>query len=104
MQLRTNKLVFKALADETRLSILGLICLTPHGIPVTALAQMLSLSQPLVSSHLRRLEDAGLLTRHQSGRQVVYRGNEITFLLLLEDIGILLKGIQQNAENNRDQN
>jgi predicted transcriptional regulator len=50
---------FKALADESRLKIIGLLAHEPRS--VDELAAMLELSSPTVSHHLARLQAAGLV-------------------------------------------
>lgn len=66
---RDLKNMAKALGDMARLSIV--YHLVQHDeITVTALTQMLGLSQPLVSWHLRKLRRAGLITTRRVGRQV----------------------------------
>ena len=66
---RDLKNMAKALGDMARLSIV--YHLVQHDeITVTALTEMLGLSQPLVSWHLRKLRRAGLITTRRVGRQV----------------------------------
>lgn len=63
----------RALADPTRIQLLGLILDAPDGrSPVTALADTLGLTQPTVSHHLKVLHDEGLVVREQDGRQAWY--------------------------------
>lgn len=63
----------RAMADPTRVQILGLIVGAPGGRrAVTELAESLGLSQPTVSHHLRIMADEGLLEREQDGRQAWY--------------------------------
>ena len=50
---------FKALANEGRLRIVGLLARAPHS--VKALSQELALTEPTVCHHLRKLQDAGLI-------------------------------------------
>ncbi|MEO7118740.1 MAG: metalloregulator ArsR/SmtB family transcription factor [Candidatus Limnocylindrales bacterium] len=74
----------KALADPTRLRILGRLAAAPG--TVTELIAHVDLSQPLVSWHLRRLKAVGLIDMQRSGREVIcslrrdaldaYRGQE----------------------------
>ena len=59
-------LVFSALADATRRSILKR--LRDREATVSELAEPLEMSLPAVSKHLRVLEDAGLLERRIEGR------------------------------------
>src|SRR5512140_2467843 len=50
---------FKALADESRLKIVGLLAHQPRS--VDEIAAILELSAPTVSHHLGRLQEAGLV-------------------------------------------
>ncbi len=66
---RDLKNMTRALGDLARLSIV--YHLAQHDeVTVTALTEMLGLSQPLVSWHLRKLKRAGLITTRRAGRQV----------------------------------
>lgn len=66
--------VFKALGDPTRVRLLSLIAAhADHEACVCDLTDPVGLSQPTVSHHLRRLVDAGLITREQRGRWSYYR-------------------------------
>lgn len=61
----------KAMADPTRIQLLGLIQQAPGGrATVTELAERLGLAQPTATHHLKMLADEGLLERTQEGRQV----------------------------------
>jgi ArsR family transcriptional regulator, arsenate/arsenite/antimonite-responsive transcriptional repressor len=67
--LRELKILMKALADIARLTIV--YHLAHQGeITVTTLADLLGISQPLVSWHLRKLRRAGLIRTRRVGRQV----------------------------------
>jgi ArsR family transcriptional regulator len=63
--------VFKALADPTRIRILGL--LTAGEICVCHIHESLHLPQPLVSRHLAYLRRAGLVETRKEGLWVHYR-------------------------------
>ena len=52
--------VFKALASETRTSIVALLAESPMNI--NALSQILAIAQPSVTRHIQALEQAGLVT------------------------------------------
>lgn len=56
---------FKALADESRLKIVGLLANRERS--VDELADALDLKAPTVSHHLKRLRDAGLVTMRPDG-------------------------------------
>ncbi|MHB8597543.1 MAG: ArsR/SmtB family transcription factor [Ktedonobacteraceae bacterium] len=66
---RELKLMTKALGDIARLAIVYHLARQAE-ITVTALTDMLGLSQPLVSWHLRKLRRAGLIRTRRLGRQV----------------------------------
>ena len=66
---RELKLMTKALADVARLTLVYHLARQPE-TTVTALTDLLHLSQPLVSWHLRKLRRAGLISMRRSGRQV----------------------------------
>ncbi|HEU5382211.1 MAG TPA: metalloregulator ArsR/SmtB family transcription factor [Ktedonobacteraceae bacterium] len=73
----------KALAGVARLSMV--YHLAKHNeMTVTSLADLLELSQPLVSWHLRKLRRAGLAETRRVGRQVYCSLNKEYFLLCLQ--------------------
>jgi DNA-binding transcriptional ArsR family regulator len=61
----------KALAHESRLKILCLLCESEKS--VSELEQMLALRQPTVSQQLARLRTDGLVTTRRDGKTVYYR-------------------------------
>lgn len=63
--------LFGALEDETRLRIVAL--LSHRELCVCHIQQILSLSQPTISRHLRILRLAGVVTDRRVGRWVHYR-------------------------------
>lgn len=63
--------LFKALGNESRLTLLWLVVERPLG--VGTLTTLTGLSQPLVSQHLRTLRQSGLVTAERHGREVLYR-------------------------------
>ncbi len=63
----------RAMADPTRVQLLGLIVARPGGRALVGeLATTLGLTQPTVSHHMRIMAKEGLLAREQLGRQVWY--------------------------------
>ncbi|NLE98963.1 MAG: winged helix-turn-helix transcriptional regulator [Propionibacterium sp.] len=65
--------VFKALADPTRVQLLAHISTTPDGTACAChMPKALGISQPTLSHHLKKLTDAGLITREQRGRWAHY--------------------------------
>ena len=73
MQAATEQLIsqFKALADPVRLR---LVALCAHGeCSVSELTEIMGLSQPRISQHLKQLCDCGLVERFRDGHFVYYR-------------------------------
>jgi ArsR family transcriptional regulator len=60
--------LFKALADPARVRIVNLLATRGGTVCACELYEPLGLSQPTVSHHLKKLTDAGLLTREQRGK------------------------------------
>jgi ArsR family transcriptional regulator len=86
---RELKLMTKALADIARLTIV--YYLARHGeVTVTDLTDMLKLSQPLVSWHLRKLRRAGLIETRRTGRLVHCSLNPESFRLCLQRLENLI--------------
>ena len=65
------ELLFRALADRTRLRLLNLIA--DKEICVCYFVEILSMSQPKISRHLAYLRRAGLVTARRQGRWMHYR-------------------------------
>jgi DNA-binding transcriptional ArsR family regulator len=65
-QLEPLDLVFQALSDPTRRAIVDRLTRGPAS--VSALAQPLTMSMPAVLSHLRVLQDSGLVRSTKTGR------------------------------------
>jgi ArsR family transcriptional regulator len=70
--LRRLRTFYKALGDETRLRIIGLLA-EGGPMPVHGLSSAVALSQPLISWHLRILRLAGLIDTRRQGRAVICR-------------------------------
>ena len=68
--LRSLRTLYRALGDETRLRMIGLMAeLGP--VPVKTLSASVGLSQPLISWHLRILRLASLIATRRQGREVI---------------------------------
>jgi ArsR family transcriptional regulator len=63
--------IFKALSDETRLKILGLVLRNGH-MCVCEVERILQITQSKASRHLRYMRDAGLLEDSREGAIVNY--------------------------------
>ncbi len=64
---------FKALSDPTRVRLLSLIAAAEGGKAcICDMTEVVGLSQPTVSHHMRQLTEAGIVTREQRGRWAYY--------------------------------
>ncbi|MHB1682077.1 MAG: ArsR/SmtB family transcription factor [Bacilli bacterium] len=63
-------LVYKALTDKTRLHILAL--LKHDELCVCELVEVLQMTQPAISQHLRKLRQAGLVKERKTAHWVFY--------------------------------
>ncbi len=70
-QLSSMEAMFKALADQTRLRILGL--LSAGEVCVCEIHESLQIPQPTASRHLAYLKRAGLVADRREGQWVHYR-------------------------------
>jgi ArsR family transcriptional regulator len=66
--------VLKVLAEPTRLRLLSLVAARTDGEEcICNLTELVGVSQPTVSHHMKLLVDTGLLEREQRGRWAYYR-------------------------------
>lgn len=70
MNLHTTTDLFKLLADPTRVRLLALA--RAQELSVAEIVRATGLPQPRVSTHLRRLREAGLVSDRREGASVVY--------------------------------
>ncbi len=63
--------MFQALADPTRLAIVGRLSIGP--LSTTELAKPFAMALPSFMQHLDILQRAGIVTSHKSGRVRVYQ-------------------------------
>lgn len=90
-ELRRLRTLHRALGDETRLRVIGLLAeLGP--LPVNQLSARVGLSQPLISWHLRILRLAGLIETQRQGREVICRLRSAAFEELHEMQARLIGG------------
>ena len=74
-QAQATARLFKALADPARIKIVNLLATSPEPVCVCEFTAPLTLSQPTVSHHLKKLLDVGLLEREQRGTWAYYTLN-----------------------------
>lgn len=64
--------LFKALGDETRLEMMGLLAAAGSELCACDIESHFNLSQPTISHHLKILREAGLVTGERRGTWVYY--------------------------------
>lgn len=64
--------LFKALGDETRLEVVGLLAARGAELCVCDIERHFELGQPTISHHLRILREAGVVTSERRGTWVYY--------------------------------
>jgi ArsR family transcriptional regulator len=90
------KIAVKALAGVTRLAMVHYLARQPE-ITVTDLTDILGISQPLVSWHMRKLQRAGLATTRRVGRLVYCSLNREYLLSCLRRLEVLADPVAQPA-------
>lgn len=83
-QLETLLAFFKALADETRLRIVGL--LANRECSVEEIAATLEVKEPTVSHHLNRLKELDLVQMRAEGNAHLYRLNTEGLRMMSRDL------------------
>ena len=76
--------IFKQVGDPTRVRIFWLLCHCEEC--VVNIADMVEMSSPAVSHHLRVLKDSGLLSSRREGREVYYRAADTPQSRLLHEM------------------
>lgn len=77
------KQLFQNLSDINRLRIVFFI--GEEEKPVGEVVSFLGLSQPLVSHHLKKLRECGILTTTRKGPFVNYKLNDVRLLKLIKE-------------------
>ncbi|WP_120500128.1 helix-turn-helix transcriptional regulator [Roseovarius sp. EL26] len=93
----------KALSNEKRLQIMRWIAapvdhfpaqtdgdLVEDGVCVQSITEKIGLTQPTVTSHMRVLEKAGLVTSRQIKNWVFYKPNRTAIAAALDDLSMTL--------------
>lgn len=86
---KRGRAAFRALADETRLEILGLL---RNGSRTSGeIADQFESSWPTISRHLAILRDAGLVNAERNGQEIRYELNTSVFDDLIQHLMIWTK-------------
>lgn len=89
--LRRLRTLYRALGDETRLRVIGILA-ESGPMPVGQLSARVLLSQPLISWHLRILRLAGLIETRKQGRETLCQLRPAAFEELRELEARLISG------------
>ena len=73
--------VFKQLGDTSRVRIFWLLC--HHEACVLDISEMMEMSSPAVSHHLRPLKNSGFIVSHRIGKEVFYKAADTEQSVLL---------------------
>ena len=100
-KIKEQAALFAALADPTRLKLLQILChQSPPGCRcVNNLSQLMGISQPAVSQHLRVLKSVGLVTGERRGFRMHY---QIDIEGLKRCQGILSTTLEFNDTDEKD--
>src|SRR6266540_6073776 len=80
----TDRDGWSALGDRSRRAIVQ--CLAERPRAVGELAEVLPISRPAVSQHLKVLKDAGVVTEHAEGTRRIYRINPAGVVALRDQL------------------
>jgi len=93
--------IVKALSDESRIRIVNLLK-AKSGVCVCEITEIINLSQPTISSHLKKLEEAGIIIFRKDGLWVNYYLNEEMDFESRELIDLISKIIEKDPEVKED--
>ena len=81
--------LLKALADDTRLAIIGRLAASDELCVCEIEAHVKHLSQPTISHHLKQLREAGLVTAERRGTWIYYAIDQGAVARLREFVALL---------------
>lgn len=89
-ELRGIMTTVQGLGSRCRLDILLLLAANPDGLSVNAIVDLLHSKQPVISDHLAKLRESGLVAYRQSGKQHSYYVLEKKLLLLQRFLSLVI--------------
>lgn len=93
--------ILKAISDESRVRILAILK-EKQNLCVCEIREIIGLSQPAISSHLKILENAGLIQNVKDGKWVNYRLNDKLEIKIKELLDNLLISLEDSSKMNSD--
>src|SRR5882672_772643 len=91
----------RALSDPTRLRIVAL--LEKDELSVNELQEITRMGQSRISTHLRLLQDSGLVQSRREGKRTFYKSNEQADKSAREFISLAAKGARELPEHEHDE-
>ena len=91
----------RALSDSTRIRIMAL--LERDELSVNEFQEITRMGQSRISTHLRLLQDAGLLQSRRDGKRTFYRSNELADKSVREFIALAARGAKELPEHASDE-
>src|SRR6266511_1631306 len=91
----------RALSDSTRLRIMAL--LERDELSVNELQEITRMGQSRISTHLRLLQDSGLVQSRREGKRTFYKFNEHADNSAREVISLAVKGAKELPEHEDDE-
>jgi len=95
--LKNLEKIIKALADKNRMRIIYLLN-AKKVLCVCEITDIIGLSQPTISSHLKLLENAGLIESHKDGLWVNYNINNKLDFFQSKLIEIIYKDLKKDKQ------
>lgn len=92
-----SAMIFKALSDETRLKIIGLVSGTE--LCACDILEEFEISQPTLSYHMKILTDSGLINARKDGAWMRYTLNT-ELVASLQDYLKLITSAKENVKSN----
>jgi len=93
--------ILKALSDESRVRIINLLQ-AKMGVCVCEITEIINLSQPTISSHLKKLEEAGIIIFRKDGLWVNYYLNDRMDPEIRELVDLVVKVIKNDPDTVKD--
>jgi ArsR family transcriptional regulator, arsenate/arsenite/antimonite-responsive transcriptional repressor len=93
--------ILKALSDESRIRIVNLLK-AKKGICVCEITDIINLSQPTISSHLKKLEEAEIITFKKDGLWVNYYLNDKMDAESMELVYLIIRSLEKDPAIRKD--
>lgn len=100
-KLKKTTKILKALSDESRVRIINLLK-AKQGVCVCEITEIINLSQPTISSHLKKLEEAGIIVFRKDGLWVNYYLNDKMEHETMELVDLIIKIIEKDPDTVKD--